>query len=705
MENFRRDFEKELKNLEIEECDEITTKLVGRKFRRKALKVHSDKTFKDDVDFQNLLNDYNNVMEALNKILEHEDGEMVEKTDIQNFFENHNFAKEFSKTWTVFVEKDKVKEWKIVMGKRFPGWRILQGNGTQYQTKINNGIVHTTLYDVSVPKMNIQGKHEYLREFVMDVLPDVYKDVCHEIPMLNQEKVEKLPLNARVKLNGETIFTCDVCDKKYVRKTAMKKHMQMKHGKSKDLSDAVIPKEISCLPLSFIIPTSTDVGSNANSEDENKDEDSGEYECSLEEIAEVMEEIGPERVENNWQCGECGKMFDHEDQLTVHIETHKEPPPQNTEVDILLMRICELEKEATKSEKEMDTLKRRHEQLKQKYEQVNKDNKEYSKNLFNALKENSDLKDKSTSDAETLADTLGVNQVLMEEIKVKDAIIEANEKIIGNKDKEVIVEIEEQDEEHTLWTNCTECKWKSIDATKLAGHMLKHTGQYSCSQCNMKFKEKTDVKNHIKSTHAVQQNETIFECLVCDKTFSSEPSMKQHNSTKHKMQTNLPIGHPERIKESNQRMKFGCVICGKSFALPNELEEHVEIHTRKETENGFLPSTSKITCRYFKRGYCSKGEQCRFNHEKPKTHFAPMCNRGQQCVYLARNSCNFFHPGIGVQKPIFKPEEQERKCRYGTQCWKIDTCIFAHENKGFQFKVRKNRPPMGVRNMETWMDY
>ena len=87
MRTFRKDFEKELKNLEIEECEEITTKLVAKKFRRKALKVHSDKTFKDDVDFQNLLNDYNNVMEALNKLSEHEDGEMVEKTDIQNFFE------------------------------------------------------------------------------------------------------------------------------------------------------------------------------------------------------------------------------------------------------------------------------------------------------------------------------------------------------------------------------------------------------------------------------------------------------------------------------------------------------------------------------------------------------------------------------------------------------------------------------------------
>ena len=126
MEIFRKEYEKELLNLEIEESEEITQKLVTTKFRRKALKVHSDKTFKDDVDFQNLLEDYSKVVEALNNMAENEDGELVEKTDIQNFFEKNNFAKEFSKTWTIFVEKDKVKEWKNIMGKRFPGWKTLQ---------------------------------------------------------------------------------------------------------------------------------------------------------------------------------------------------------------------------------------------------------------------------------------------------------------------------------------------------------------------------------------------------------------------------------------------------------------------------------------------------------------------------------------------------------------------------------------------------
>ena len=169
MENLRKQFEKELKNLEIHESEDITPELVDSKSRRKALKVHSDKTFKDDEEFKILLNDYHKVSDALNELLENEDGEVVGKTDIQNFFQKHNFAKEFSKTWTIFIEKEKVSKWKNMMGDRFPEWKTLQGNGSQYQTRMNNGIVYTTLYDVAVPKMNIQGKQECLREFVMDI--------------------------------------------------------------------------------------------------------------------------------------------------------------------------------------------------------------------------------------------------------------------------------------------------------------------------------------------------------------------------------------------------------------------------------------------------------------------------------------------------------------------------------------------------------
>ena len=96
--------------------------------------MHSDKTFKDDEEFKELLSDYHRIVDAMNDL--DEEGEFVDKTDLQNFFEKHNFAKEFSKTWTIYIEKDKINDWISVRNKKFPDRKLLQGNGTQYQTHI-----------------------------------------------------------------------------------------------------------------------------------------------------------------------------------------------------------------------------------------------------------------------------------------------------------------------------------------------------------------------------------------------------------------------------------------------------------------------------------------------------------------------------------------------------------------------------------------
>ena len=99
MENLKKEHENELKNLEIDEDELLTVKLVTRKFKRKALKVHSDKTgTMDDEEFKQLLNDYNKVKNALNELSDETDEEDSEQSDLQNFFEQHNFAKEFSQS-------------------------------------------------------------------------------------------------------------------------------------------------------------------------------------------------------------------------------------------------------------------------------------------------------------------------------------------------------------------------------------------------------------------------------------------------------------------------------------------------------------------------------------------------------------------------------------------------------------------------------
>ena len=108
MENIRKQFQKELRMLEISDEEELTVKLVTKKFKKKALKVHSDKTLNnDDEEFKELLSDYEKLKDAINEVT-NENNEDEEKSDLQNFFEKNNFAKEFSQSWTIYVEKENV---------------------------------------------------------------------------------------------------------------------------------------------------------------------------------------------------------------------------------------------------------------------------------------------------------------------------------------------------------------------------------------------------------------------------------------------------------------------------------------------------------------------------------------------------------------------------------------------------------------------
>ena len=175
MENFKKQYNKELENLEIYYIENLTEKYISKKFKRKTLKVYSDKTGKDDEEFKQLLDNYNKLkkgFKALNIGPENE-----EKDDLIKFFDEHNFAKEFSQSWTVYIEKNLVGNWMTEMETRYPEPKSLQYNGTQYKAVIGDKNVYITLYNVHTPKMNIQENHSCIRQFVLNDLPDIYKSV------------------------------------------------------------------------------------------------------------------------------------------------------------------------------------------------------------------------------------------------------------------------------------------------------------------------------------------------------------------------------------------------------------------------------------------------------------------------------------------------------------------------------------------------
>ena len=58
-------------------------------------------------------------------------------------------------------------------------------------------------------------------------------------------------------------------------------------------------------------------------------------------VTEVSEEMGPEPVESNWQCGECGILFESSKEVNEHIdELHKDRSEQTEEKGYSIPEKC-----------------------------------------------------------------------------------------------------------------------------------------------------------------------------------------------------------------------------------------------------------------------------------------------------------------------------------------------------------------------------
>ena len=367
--------------------------------------------------------------------------------------------------------------------------------------------------------------------------------------------------------------------------------------------------------------------------------------------------------------------------------------------------VNELSNKIKLMEKQSELITRRHEQLKQKYEDINKDNKTYASKLIEALKENTSLKEEAEKDANTLEDTLAINQVLTEEIKVKDAIIEAN-KILEEAQNNSV------DEASNTFT-CKECDWKTNVSAHLAGHMIKHRkGQYACQQCHVTTITKQELNDHVEQKHKSNDKDEAYECDKCDKIFPSEHSLKQHKTSKHKSTNSLPVGHPERAQIENRdelkTLGISCVQCGKRFSNGTEIDRHMEDHINEPRNNVFREPRETKVCRYYRNGFCNKGETCKFSHKinKEMVSRTPRCSWGEDCKFKMQNRCRFFHSGVGVQAQNHQSSIRSNKeCRYKESCRNIQRCSYAHPSQGFQFAQTHKKHNIGHRTLNPWLAF
>ena len=182
------------------------------------------------------------------------------------------------------------------------------------------------------------------------------------------------------------------------------------------------------------------------------------------------------------------------------------------------------------------------------------------KTLFNTIKENTELKAAAEKDAEVLMDTLSINQVLMEEVKVKDPIIKTNESLSDVQKRLIMIKNEKEEPAVKNQSNIVKCKcdWTSPNLSQLPRHMVKHDGQYVCPKCKIGYKTKSIV------------------CISCDKEFLNQHSLKQHLNSKHKTEGELPVGHPQRSqKQNNLSQNTACVQCDRRFTTGKEVQDHM----------------------------------------------------------------------------------------------------------------------------------
>ena len=249
MEEFRRNYSQELKRLNVEDEEVVTAKMLSSKFKRKALRVHPDKTgdVNDDEDFKNLLQDFNTCMEGLRLIAE--DEEEKEKNNMADFFAKNNVSKENTNSYTVLLENDKITEWNEVLKKMDLAKdpiKLING-GTQYKKEVMGFVVSMSLYDNprnGQSKLLIQGSMFHIRMFIVDMLPPLYKKVCEKAnkkdtkepkkaiakePKKTVAKEPKKTIALRAMKGKDIIFKCDQCDITYKRKFYMIKHIAEKH--------------------------------------------------------------------------------------------------------------------------------------------------------------------------------------------------------------------------------------------------------------------------------------------------------------------------------------------------------------------------------------------------------------------------------------------------------------------------------------------
>lgn len=159
-------------------------------------------------------------------------------------------------------------------------------------------------------------------------------------------------------------------------------------------------------------------------------------------------------------------------------------------------------------------------------------------------------------------------------------------------DNEIIVKKNESDEEEPIIASTNERKKR--------GRPKSEQKIYECTQCDMKFKSKTYLRQHETSTH----DDTLpFMCEICPEKFARRDYLIEHTKghlndlscdiceektetveqlTKHKLtKHSITESTTLKIRNKSDKEKYKCDTCEKLFSSPKHRDNHIYLAHNK----------------------------------------------------------------------------------------------------------------------------
>ena len=325
-------------------------------FRKKAQVLHPDRAGPESTSsFQELSNAYQRILKILveyEKDKSCKDANKVDDVDekfTKDNFEQFNFPKKNTDSFTIFVENHLADAWQVCFQKLF-GKPVINKNKTsgtesgrvwkiRYGDGVNSAELTIHFYNKPVKskksKFLIQGGNHFTKcLFVFSEMPNIYKMVC------------ELPANSPFKIKAND--KCDECDISLKTKRDLRYHVLTAHSKSKtkqitnvetiqqkqedekllveDLSIEEIKENeiIDLIDEEVSHSADEEVTPSMNEEETPKSDEVRSPKMKVKEVAQIDKE---ENVKNDltFRCLECDYRTMNKTQITNHVkDIHKD---------------------------------------------------------------------------------------------------------------------------------------------------------------------------------------------------------------------------------------------------------------------------------------------------------------------------------------------------------------------------------------------